>query len=296
MLRFIRRPREGEILLVIFQYISCYGLSACSEWLWIYAPNFNTSHVTVYPSGRRKPTGNNGISIHLMLRFIQEIIAGKLDLSAFQYISCYGLSPIRIAVPLINFDFNTSHVTVYHKRSKVFPCLFTISIHLMLRFITVSQRPRYPYRSYFNTSHVTVYLYAHPRAVPEWNFNTSHVTVYLPKSTINNIENGYFNTSHVTVYQSPSFRLLSHLRISIHLMLRFIERFGFCLEAVCLISIHLMLRFIMREHPVASANDLDFNTSHVTVYRRRVHAACAGWRFQYISCYGLSPSLFVKIE
>ena len=258
-----------------FQYISCYGLSTAYFRACRLHGNFNTSHVTVY----------------LISSFVFVYCWDE-----FQYISCYGLSPIRIAVPLINFDFNTSHVTVYHKRSKVFPCLFTISIHLMLRFITVSQRPRYPYRSYFNTSHVTVYLYAHPRAVPEWNFNTSHVTVYLPKSTINNIENGYFNTSHVTVYQSPSFRLLSHLRISIHLMLRFIERFGFCLEAVCLISIHLMLRFIMREHPVASANDLDFNTSHVTVYRRRVHAACAGWRFQYISCYGLSPSLFVKIE
>ena len=231
-----------------------------------------------------------------MLRFISLFRMALNLCSEFQYISCYGLSERAKETHGKQWHFNTSHVTVYPGDHSRKTWSFCISIHLMLRFITVSQRPRYPYRSYFNTSHVTVYLYAHPRAVPEWNFNTSHVTVYLPKSTINNIENGYFNTSHVTVYQSPSFRLLSHLRISIHLMLRFIERFGFCLEAVCLISIHLMLRFIMREHPVASANDLDFNTSHVTVYRRRVHAACAGWRFQYISCYGLSPSLFVKIE
>ena len=96
-------------------------------------------------------------------------------------------------------NFNTSHVTVYQKDWTAKVADSTISIHLMLLFISMSCRIaiRLPY---FNTSHVTVYhivdvvLYTR-----NFYFNTSHVTVYQEPQISMSIFK-YFNTSHVTVY------------------------------------------------------------------------------------------------
>ena len=101
----------------------------------MYVPDFNTSHVTVYQTA---PGGNGHskiISIHLMLRFIEEepqgfhsvwLISIHLMLRfikveevflpaerVFQYISCYGLSGHRNDIDDLYANFNTSHVTVY---------------------------------------------------------------------------------------------------------------------------------------------------------------------------------------
>ena len=144
----------------VFQYISCYCLSASTAsastissnfttshvtvYQWYYDSrlftfiDFNTSHVTVYPELIQKWTMLKCISIHLMLLFIGLFNLATKGCDSFQYISCYCLS---------NSSDSYDHGT-------------DISIHLMLLFIsfggfiTVS-------RSYFNTSHVTVYRLTH---------------------------------------------------------------------------------------------------------------------------------------
>ena len=97
-----------------FQYISCYGLSAYPVAQVLSSGHFNTSHVTVYQQSNWFP-----------------LVSLK-----FQYISCYGLSPIIIKPLFYRFNFNTSHVTVYRKKPR-----------------RIQNKV-----SYFNTSHVTVYL------------------------------------------------------------------------------------------------------------------------------------------
>ena len=108
--------------MFIFQYISCYGLSRFLHRLRSSFRNFNTSHVTVYPTSPAKypaiklfqyiscyglscfnppPVSSRRISIHLMLRFI--VVSG--------------------AIPQIQGYFNTSHVTVYHYKDLYMDCL-----------------------------------------------------------------------------------------------------------------------------------------------------------------------------
>ena len=55
-----------------FQYISCYCLSVGFRKEWGGSINFNTSHVTVYPSRFGDRWGFFYISIHLMLLFIEQ--------------------------------------------------------------------------------------------------------------------------------------------------------------------------------------------------------------------------------
>ena len=93
-----------------------------------------------------------------MLRFIAKGLPTFADVTAFQYIPCYGLSFFFLVPELQQEYFNTSHVTVYHSFEAAQKSL----------------------QEYFNTSHVTVYHSVLTFALmPCLNFNTSHVTVYL---------------------------------------------------------------------------------------------------------------------
>ena len=124
-------------------------------------------------------------------------------------------------------------------------------------------------------------------------FNTSHVTVYLIRlSTI----------SLTSIFQYISCYCLSILVlfhsenefISIHLMLLFIKQKHRTGRRKHGISIHLMLLFISA---LASFVLLprDFNTSHVTVYLiPYALIAITGIAFQYISCYCLSDWQFAQ--
>ena len=118
--------------------------------------DFNTSHVTVYPTHISISCFMQDISIHLMLLFIVEtskIATPKANFNTshvtvyhrhfplvclcvpFQYISCYCLSSLAKNVGFALLHFNTSHVTVYQSSIvKSAPPNF-ISIHLMLLFI-----------------------------------------------------------------------------------------------------------------------------------------------------------------
>ena len=168
-------------------------------------------------------TWSNTISIHLMLRFIKNLMVVVPRKASFQYISCYGLSqnirdwchPVRTFQYISCYGlsttnkhmfiwwnhFNTSHVTVYP------------------RLLALKRNQN----SDFNTSHVTVYLVVDnnlPKSRKfqyiscyglsrdnEWILGRYHVFQYiscyglsLRICSITGICR-HFNTSHVTVYQ-----------------------------------------------------------------------------------------------
>ena len=82
--------------------------------------------------------------------------------------------------------------------------------------------------------------------------------------------------------------LHTSLFISIHLMLLFIRDSLWRGSGCDYISIHLMLLFISKIRGTGTG-DIDFNTSHVTVYRCFFrHVSHTNVIFQYISCYCLS--------
>ena len=121
-----------------------------------------------------------------------------------------------------------------------------------------------------------------------------------------------FNTSHVTLYLHQSRRTEWILQVSIHLMLLFIYNWMLPNNSTKLfqyiscyslshayircdcpyvVSIHLMLLFIgLTEYGLMMK--VSFNTSHVTLYRSRCNLYYVGYKFQYISCYSLSRSLY----
>ena len=160
MLRFINYENWNWFQWIIFQYISCYGLSTLARILSKRENDFNTSHVTVYQNYQYIKWIYDMISIHLMLRFIAYLASVCASSTSFQYISCYGLSSKHYRKCHKISYFNTSHVTVYRGTHSVdfglcirfqyiscyglsphsvslFGTIQAISIHLMLRFITV---------------------------------------------------------------------------------------------------------------------------------------------------------------
>ena len=102
----------------------------------ILSRNFNTSHVTVYPLSSKFLYFIYRISIHLMLLFIPLVPNFSISSTAFQYISCYCLSCVRLNIVKINSIFQ--YISCYCL-SRCFQHQHIVSRH-------------------FNTSHVTVYL------------------------------------------------------------------------------------------------------------------------------------------
>ena len=92
-----------------------------------------------------------------MLLFINILDVYEYLGAAFQYISCYSLSPPNFLYSKLCIGFNTSHVTLYHVLEEV------LEVKI----------------DGFNTSHVTLYQAVHGRDLcGENSFNTSHVTLY----------------------------------------------------------------------------------------------------------------------
>ena len=162
------------------------------------------------------------ISIHLMLRFINQATPTQLSSATFQYISCYGLSCNQVDSFIAEYHFNTSHVTVY---LLTFCALFgriPISIHLMLRFI------RMYIMSWKRISKISIHLML--RFIPIFPLHRPYpyqISIHLMLRFIGWCSGRfsgwlYFNTSHVTVYLLTFCALFGRIPISIHLMLRFI--------------------------------------------------------------------------
>ena len=227
--------------------------------------NFNTSHVTVYLSKCHiylawiEYFNTSHVTVYL-LTFCQITV-----LFQFQYISCYCLSLRKGHITGGRKNFNTSHVTVY-----------------LDLIIYSSTQSLFQYISCYCLSELRLAAMQILR-----DFNTSHVTVYRLWVVFVGFSFTNFNTSHVTVY------LFHRTQVRQILLFQYIS--CYCLSFYIhsesdpfLISIHLMLLFIFFCSSVISRPASYFNTSHVTVYRRKGLNSFIVFAFQYISCYCLS--------
>ena len=122
------------------------------------------------------------ISIHLMLRFIKITEVDSLLFNLFQYISCYGLSlpETTLSSLLQSFQYiscyGLSWMLVF-----VLAMWFLISIHLMLRFISLCTL--HPGSLIGISIHLMLrFINGCYHYETELHFNTSHVTVYHAKT------------------------------------------------------------------------------------------------------------------
>ena len=109
---------------LIFQYISCYGLS---RWEPYVSRKMGISiHLMLrfIISNNSHHRGSKSISIHLMLRFIlRRLLANRLEKFHFNTSHVTVYQKIRCRpIPEICY-FNTSHVTVYHDGRKGKGCI-----------------------------------------------------------------------------------------------------------------------------------------------------------------------------
>ena len=171
--------------------------------------------------------------------------------------------PASFAPRFVNF--NTSHVTVYHKGTQL----------------------RKEQTKNFNTSHVTVYRRHTGNDHPVSEFQ--YISCYC-LSVVQHLFDCFF---FISIHLMLLFILLPHLPhvflriISIHLMLLFI----LVLPQGSPFVLHFNTSHVTVYHGAQSnivSIHADFNTSHVTVYRLFNIFSIASSSFQYISCYCLS--------
>ena len=162
---------------------------------------FNTSHVTVYPAPVVFVSCFIQISIHLMLRFIEEGKSPVVGQSWFQYISCYGLSGI--------LDFKDFTVILFQYIS-----CYGLSLNVdILQFTMI----------HFNTSHVTVYLDCQAE-----NNHCVYSFQYISCYGLSRASGRNKGDKNISIHLMLRFirtrrkRFYRWATISIHLMLRFI--------------------------------------------------------------------------
>ena len=142
---------------------------------------------------------------------------------------------------------------------------FSISIHPMLRFIINQNGCNDPFWSF--------------QYIPCYGLSRAAPPVLIKACN--------FNTSHVTVYRSVADPQSRQFFISIHPMLRFIldtDRYSENGTKFQYIPCYGLSGRQVKEGEIL----LDFNTSHVTVYRLIHRIYFISRQFQYIPCYGLS--------
>ena len=119
-----------------------------------------------------------------------------------------------------------------------------VSIHLMLLFIQqhlwlLLNIVQFQYISCYSLS-----VMAGTQGTFRTSFNTSHVTLYLILRGLDSLYRVRFNTSHVTLYRIARNTDYTNKKVSIHLMLLFIESREPQSSRLKVVSIHLMLLFI----------------------------------------------------
>ena len=176
--------------------------------------------------------------------FILSLLLIHFYFNTSQYIPCYGLS-----IPFID---DLVQLVVF----QYIPCYGLSNLAMRL----------YWWHSYFNTSHVTVYLARLQKDEQSVNhFNTSHVTVYHSLLYPVSFLQLYFNTSHVTVYLADVEELAEKRKF------QYIPCYG--LSKGTLVTIQMAKEFqyipcygLSRNVRRKTRSQGYFNTSHVTVY------------------------------
>ncbi len=164
------------------------------------------------------------------------------------------------------YGFNTSHITLYqiwesscnrntnvsihlmllfigfHWRTVC--CKQTVSIHLMLLFIGLLQSNSEPHSPFQYISCYSLSVTGNTYGAKDVRFNTSHVTLY--RKTIQYPQYPFCRFQYISCY-SLSWSITDNKRlkrVSIHLMLLFIEALLKISGLHIAVSIHLMLLFI----------------------------------------------------
>ena len=201
MLLFIDSAVLIPTIVIPFQYISCYSLSA---FLLLFCHNISTfQYISCYSlsaSGTAKFFGQ------IMFQYIScyslslILFASFQQISKFQYISCYSLS-----------------MPVQHQ----LPDIVSVSIHLMLLFI--SHQCHIVTLSYLVSIHLMLLFISKTQILESCNvgFNTSHVTLYQLILGTDNYEIlfQYISCYSLSAQQNKS---TCNFDVSIHLMLLFI--------------------------------------------------------------------------
>ena len=163
-------------------------------------------------------------------------------MTLFQYISCYSLSHCFIlffSYSIVSIHLMLLFIRFFRNRWHHFRM---VSIHLMLLFIQNQTGPRASPLC-FNTSHVTLYQSDEESLLQVKSFQ--YISCYSLSCCLN-----------LCIYI---------FKVSIHLMLLFIDKISVFHFILLFVSIHLMLLFIFC-HVLKNISPERFNTSHVTLY------------------------------
>ena len=258
-------------------------------------PCFNTSHVVIYHSCQVCNPHERNVSIHLMLLFICFILRNCIKIDTFQYISCCYLSLPAVAILLVYYRFNTSHVVIYpkgfHKGSSAISFQYISCCYLSLPYLII-----YLYHTCFNTSHVVIYpelTLAKMRGDEVFQYTSccylsggvlqgggeagkfQYISCcYLSRRVRMTVRlQNSFNTSHVVIYQEA--RILS---------MRCGKSFN---------TSHVVIYHSCSE--VVNTCKNGFNTSHVVIYLVSNLISFSLKKFQYISCCYLSRTLLNSV-
>ena len=243
------------LLLLPFQYISCYSLSVKKFTIPSHICSFNTSHVTLY-------LFSSFFSFRTSCRFNTSHVTLYLNHREIWF-NCnfrFNTSHVTLYLYASNFNmaaqtrFNTSHVTLYRNGPRgcfyqremfqyiscyslscltgMMDWISTVSIHLMLLFIQGSR---------INASRITLFQYISCYSLSNgkparWMnyhcFNTSHVTLYLDDEKLLDWL-GMFQ--YISCYSLSICRRTqkSWKQVSIHLMLLFISGDVYTIDRDC---------------------------------------------------------------
>ena len=142
------------------------------------------------------------------------------------------------------YGFNTSHITLYQIWESSCNRNTNVSIHLMLLFIGLLQSNSEPHSPFQYISCYSLSVTGNTYGAKDVRFNTSHVTLY--RKTIQYPQYPFCRFQYISCY-SLSWSITDNKRlkrVSIHLMLLFIEALLKISGLHIAVSIHLMLLFI----------------------------------------------------
>ena len=204
MLLFIRVKKDGGYEVIVFQYISCYSLSAHRTEPQASRSSFNTSHVTLYRISKEDQEWLSRVSIHLMLLFISLEAVKTATTTAFQYISCYSLSTGSGEQIPKHQCFNTSHVTLYRKRIYIFGIRLSVFQYISCYSLskTSSWNDRECKFQYISCYSLSVDILCNCAIEGMFQYISCYsLSAYQPPISANIAS---FNTSHVTLYRTQT--------------------------------------------------------------------------------------------
>ena len=215
--------RRRQYHLCPFQYISCYSLSMTSKHYKYFQPKFQ--YISCYSLSRKYPWGNQreiGVSIHLMLLFIlRQKTTDRTD-------GC----------------FNTSHVTLYRRWTFQNRWQWTFQ-YISCYSLSIPEdvqdkiKKLFQYISCYSLSKIS-----RPWSAVQIPFQYTSCYSLSNYDKLSDAWDYCFNTSHVTLYQFVELKICNYIEF----------------QYISCYSLSEIPKWILHSHH-------RFNTSHVTLYQ-----------------------------